>query len=51
MTTYVEQRLPSNWNANTLTLIGNCALYIAAIISLFIGGVKYHNNADVLSNN
>jgi len=34
-TTYIEQKLPINWNANAVTLVGNIALYIAGIVAIF----------------
>jgi len=51
VTTHIEQALPSNWNANALTFIGNVALYLAAITSIIFGGFKYHKNVDDLKTN
>jgi hypothetical protein len=39
VTTHVEKRLPANWTANTVTIIGNLAMPIAGFVAISYGGL------------
>jgi len=41
VTIHVEKALPKSWTANTITIIGNLMLYVAAIVCLTQGGLSY----------
>lgn len=42
ITSHVEKALPNYWTANTITVLGNLALPIAGMITLYQAGPKYH---------
>ena len=42
ITSHVEKALPNYWTANTVTVLGNLALPIAGMITLYHAGPKYH---------
>ena len=41
VTCHIEKKLPKSWTANTLTIIGNIALYGAAVVAMVYGGLSY----------
>jgi hypothetical protein len=43
VTTHVEKAMPSNWTANTVTIIGNLGMVLAGSVAIYVGGLKYHD--------
>jgi hypothetical protein len=39
VTTHVEKRLPANWTANTVTILGNLAMPLAGLVAMTYGGL------------
>ena len=45
-TSHIEKLFPSNWTPNALTLIGNLALPLVGMLSIYITGTKYHKDDE-----
>jgi hypothetical protein len=48
VTTHVERRLPANWTANTVTIIGNLGMVTAGLVAICFGGLSYDKAEEPL---
>lgn len=46
-TSHLEKKIWSKLNANAITWIGNAAMFLAAAVAVYHGGLKYHDSAPV----